>query len=179
MTNKVIRVLAIGEKCSGKTITIETICKGIISKYPHLPTIGVDYSLINLKNFKIIFWDAGGDYNYDLIIKSFYNICDIILLFFHHNSNNAINEIIYWYNEIKKNKTNYNKNKIMLVALKKYKIIDYPILNFCQSNNLSLHIINIEDTKDIDNFIERIINMHQDIYKDYNIKPSRGCCCIN
>lgn len=61
-----VRVLVLGESCTGKT----TFVRQNVTEY--IPTIGVDYSVYNYKDVNLRIWDTSGHDRFKQVVQNFY-----------------------------------------------------------------------------------------------------------
>lgn len=164
-----IKVLQIGNYAVGKTYILSNyLGKSIIGTSP---TVGVEFNCLftklNEQEVKIHFWDCAGSDRFRSIIKSYYSICDIFLIYFNANNIHFRDEINKWINEIKMN-LNYT-TKILLIANSKRDInhsLKEAIDDYLLESNLDC--VFVSEYSDFGKVIKKIINIYSEI--DRSIK---------
>ena len=151
---KNIKVTCVGDSGIGKTQILHKLCYN--ENVTNCPTIGMEYlhKIIKEKNIKIEFWDTSGKNVFRKVVHSFYDKCDIIIIFFDYNSN-YMPSINSWINDIKDN-SNLEK-KILLVGLTNYNNdIDNNLKKYSVINKIDICII---DRKNINDLLDEIDNI--------------------
>ena len=184
-----IKVLQIGNYAVGKTYMLTNSLGNCMLSTS--PTVGVEFNCIfrqkNDVDIKIHFWDCAGSERFRPIIRSYYSICDIFLIYFDANNILFIDEINLWLNEISDHV--HDKTKILLVGNYKNEInynLQKEIINYMTINKMDY--IFISKYEDFEIIINKIIQTYSDLEKYLNekytletplLKKKRSKSCIN
>lgn len=159
-----IKVLHIGNTEVGKTYLLNKYKEDIMMNIS--PTIGVDFTCIfkeyNDNKYKLHSWDCAGSSRFRAIIRSYYTIADIYIIYFDANDTNFTIHIEAWLNEIKSE--SIENNRILLVGNYKSEI-NFILQNEIKDylDNLDLNYIFMSGMTDYDNIIQKIINLYESI----------------
>ena len=139
----VFKLIIIGDSGVGKTSLLNRICNNNVIE-ENTPTIGVEFQskiemIDNGQRVKCQMWDTAGQENFAPIIKTYYRGSAGAIICFDTTSENPIERINYWYDEIHK-----NTSKIPQIIVVGTKIDEEPkcdldkISEYIQSKNMQL-----------------------------------------
>ena len=80
---KTIKILVLGDNCTGKTALVDRYFKGTFYD-SHFATIGIEYKTINVTSdtdrYSLQIWDASGNRNFYKFVRSYYDIVDGVIV---------------------------------------------------------------------------------------------------
>ena len=165
---KIIKILLIGDKNTGKTSIIDKIIRNKFNYKESMPTFGVNYNSYykNLydETFKLDFWDISGSIEYINLLEIYYLETDVTILCFDSSEKKTLLSLdSFWLNTISKFK-NFNYNNMILLGNKSDLKEKIPILNinsFVNKNkNISYLKYSAKNHTNFDNLINLIIEKY-------------------
>jgi DnaJ homolog subfamily C member 27 len=122
-----VRIISIGDVCSGKSGLIKRYCNPGRFVSQHIPTIGLDYGIKTTSktmndnsstNIKVDFFDLSGDAAYSEVRNEFYNNIDGVLLVFDVTSRQSFESLDSWIKELRKYGISSENTILVLVGNK-------------------------------------------------------------
>ena len=198
------KLIFTGDAGTGKTTILHKLSN---TKYPSVPTIGVDYSAFYHKiakidnekikdgNIKCQVWDTAGQEKFAPIIRSYYSNVAAAIIVYDITDHSTFGKIDYWYNDlitnikhdipviIVGNKTDQKYKRVITTEEGKNKADKLNCL-FFETNKDDNSVLLMMDCllknvyKNKDE-INQGIRKGEDILKDLaDYDKNRGCCCI-
>ena len=122
-----VRIISIGDVCSGKSALIKRYCEPARFVSRHIPTIGCDYGLKTTNktmndgtatDVKVDFFDLSGDEAYSEVRNEFYNNIDGVLLLFDVTSRQSFESLDSWIKELRKYGISTENTTLVLIGNK-------------------------------------------------------------
>jgi small GTP-binding protein len=133
----VYKIIILGDSNTGKSSLIRRFTLGTwLPAYK--PTIGIDFRIGNLDNFKFHIWDTAGQERFRAIIQNYYRGVDAIILCFSCDDKQSFYNLSSWIDDI--NHKCPDKPFIILVGNKceqESLISKREIEDFCVENDIS------------------------------------------
>ena len=184
-----IKVLLIGKESIGKTIFTFRLTK-TYSEFKEIPkdyiaTIGVEFYsktiTINNKNIKYSIWDLSGQERFSSIIKSYYRVGLIFIIFYDSSDRDSFEKAKLYHNEIKIT----NEGALFILVSNKYEVnkksvenknivSDEEALEFADENDIFFfHISSYEKYETRINELFKFISLK--IIENNKFKKNTNC----
>ena len=122
-----MRIISIGDVCSGKSALIKRYCEPTRFVSRHIPTVGLDYGITTTNktmddgtstNVKVDFFDLSGDAAYSEVRNEFYSNVDGVLLVFDVTSRQSFESLDSWLQELRKYGISTENTTLVLIGNK-------------------------------------------------------------
>ena len=103
--NPTVKLVLLGDTGAGKTCLVNRFCHKKYLGESHLPTIGVDHKMIDLKTkdllLKAMVWDTSGQERFDALSKTYYQNAHGVILVFSLTDKESFLHVNKWMDRIK------------------------------------------------------------------------------